>query len=99
MRGTNGSRYAIAKSLGMPSSTLYYQKKLPEKDRALKIRIEEALRYYPSYGHRRLAPHLQVNKKRILSLSDGFLRHFSSPCISRHRNLLRSAARLSRWRQ
>jgi hypothetical protein len=65
MRKTR-SRYAIAKTLGVPLSSLYYRKKLPEKDRALKIRIEEALRYHPSYGHRRLAIHLGINKKRIL---------------------------------
>jgi len=60
------SRYAAAKALGMPISSLYYKKKLPEKDRALKISIEEALRYFPSYGHRRLALHLGANKKRII---------------------------------
>lgn len=59
------SRYAIAKSLKLPVSSLYYRKKLPAKDRALKIRIEEALHYYPSYGHRRLAIHLGVNHKRV----------------------------------
>lgn len=66
------SRYAVAKSLGMPLSTLYYKKKLPEKDRALKIRIEEALRYHPSYGHRRLALHLALNKKRVLRVMHCF---------------------------
>ncbi len=59
------SRYAIAKAMGVPPSSLYYQKKLPLKDRAWKIRIEEALRYHPSYGHRRLAIHLGANRKRI----------------------------------
>lgn len=56
----------MAISLGFPVSSAYYKKKLPEKDRSLKIRIEEALRYHPSYGHRRLALHLGVNKKRAL---------------------------------
>lgn len=60
------SRYAAAISLGIPISSLYYQKKLPEKDRALKIRIEEALKYHPSYGHRRLAIHLGANRKRVI---------------------------------
>lgn len=72
MRSTKGSRYALAKSLGLPTSTLYYRKKLPEKDRALKIRIEEALRYFPSYGHRRLAIHLGANKKRIIRVMRSF---------------------------
>lgn len=60
------SRYAVAKATGTPVSSLYYRKKLPEKDRALKIRIEEALKYHPSYGHRRLAIHLGANKKRVI---------------------------------
>ncbi len=56
---------ALARELGVSVSSLYYQRKLPDKDRALKIRIEEAWRYHPSYGHRRLALHLQINKKRV----------------------------------
>lgn len=60
------SKYAAAKSLGISASSLYYRKRLPEKDRALKIKIEEALKYHPSYGHRRLAIHLGLNKKRII---------------------------------
>ena len=56
---------ALAKDLGISVSSLYYKKKLPDKDRALKIRIEEAWRYHPSYGHRRLAIHLGINRKRI----------------------------------
>jgi putative transposase len=58
-------KVALAKDLGVSVSSLYYKKKLPDKDRAVKIRIEEALRYHPSYGHRRLAIHLGINKKRI----------------------------------
>ena len=56
---------ALAKELGVSISSLYYKRKLPDKDRALKIRIEEAWRYHPSYGHRRLALHLHTNKKRV----------------------------------
>lgn len=58
-------KIALAKELGVSVSSLYYQKKLPRKDQELKIRIEEAWRYHPAYGHRRLAIHLGVNKKRI----------------------------------
>lgn len=58
-------KIALAKELGVSVSSLYYQKRLPQKDRELKIRIEEAWRYHPAYGHRRLAIHLGVNKKRI----------------------------------
>lgn len=58
-------KIALAKELGVSVSSLYYRKKLPEKDWTLKIRIEEAWRYHPAYGHRRLAMHLGINKKRI----------------------------------
>lgn len=58
-------KVALAKELGVSVSSLYYEKKLPKRDTALKIRIEEALRHHPSYGHRRLALHLRVNKKRV----------------------------------
>lgn len=60
------SRYAVAKATGIPLSTVYYAKKLPAKDAALKIRIQEALRYHPAYGHKKLALRLAVNKKRVL---------------------------------
>lgn len=65
METVKGSKAILAKELGVSISSLYYHKKLPEKDRALKIRMEEAWRYHPSYGHRRLAIHLTANRKRI----------------------------------
>lgn len=45
---------------------LYYHHKQPDKDWWLKQRIEIALRDKPSYGHKRLARHLGINKKRAL---------------------------------
>lgn len=65
MRNAGEGKTCLARELGISVSTLYYKKKLPKKDHALKIRIEEAWRYYPAYGHRRLALHLGINKKRI----------------------------------
>lgn len=65
MQAATSSKAIIAKELGVSVSSLYYHRKLPDKDRALKIRIEEAWRYRPAYGHRRLALHLGINKKRI----------------------------------
>lgn len=60
----SGSR-AKARLLGMSRSTLWYRKKRPPKDWALKIRVEEALRTHPSYGSRRLALHLKENRKKV----------------------------------
>jgi putative transposase len=54
-----------ARLLGVARSTLWYRKKKPKEDWVLKCRIEEVLRQFPSYGHRRLALHLKINRKRV----------------------------------
>jgi transposase InsO family protein len=60
------NKSALAKKLGVSRSLLYYQPRLKEKDWRLKQNIEKVLREFPSYGHKRLAIRLKVNKKRIL---------------------------------
>jgi len=60
------SKGQIAKQLGVARSTLYYQSKLEVKDEALRQDILRLLHLHPSYGYRRLAIHLGVNKKRTL---------------------------------
>lgn len=57
-----------ARLLGVSRQLLYYQHKKPLKDWELKIKIEETLREHPSYGHKRLAIHLKINKKRVLRI-------------------------------
>lgn len=52
--------------LGVSRSRLYYDPKQPSKDWALKCRMEEVLRIFPSYGHKRLALALHVGKNRAL---------------------------------
>jgi putative transposase len=54
----------LAEQLGVSRSSLYYAPKRPAKDWALKVEMEKILREHPSYGHRRLAIALGVNKKR-----------------------------------
>lgn len=56
----------LAKELGVSRRSLYYQATKPAKDWALKVQIEEVLREFPSYGHKRLALHLKLNKKPVL---------------------------------
>lgn len=56
----------IAKDLGISRQLIYYQSKQEIKDWNLKVKIEEVLHDFPSYGHKRLAVHLKINKKRIL---------------------------------
>jgi transposase InsO family protein len=55
----------LAKSLGISLSTLYYKSKQEEKDWKTKCLIEGGLREHPSYGHKRLAPLLHMNRKRV----------------------------------
>lgn len=55
----------IARELGISRSNLYYKHRLPKKDWLLKQQIERALHEEPSYGHKRIAWKLGINKKRI----------------------------------
>ena len=52
--------------IGIPRSTLYYKSLQPLKEWKTKQLIEEVLSLHPSYGHKRLALHLKINKKRVL---------------------------------
>lgn len=62
----NVTKKELAKTLGISRSLLYYQPKLKDKDWKLKQDIEKVLREFPSYGHKRIAIHLKINKKRAL---------------------------------
>lgn len=64
MPGTS-SKAALARRLGIARSTLYYVRKLPRRDWMLKTQIEGVLHEHPSYGHRRIALALSMNKKRV----------------------------------
>lgn len=50
----------------------YYRHKQPQKDWQTKQLIEVTLRDHPSYGHKRLARHLGINKKRVLRVMHKF---------------------------
>lgn len=56
----------LARHLGVSRSIFYSKNKQAKKDWELKCEIEKVLRRFPSYGHKRLADHLKVNKKRTL---------------------------------
>lgn len=63
---TKLTKTELAVQLGVSRSSLYYERTLPVKDLALKEQIEAVWAGdFPSYGHRRLALALGVNKKRI----------------------------------
>lgn len=59
------SKTELAKELGVSRSSLYYQPKLPAKDLTLKAAIEQVMTKNKTYGHRRIAWELKVNKKRV----------------------------------
>ncbi len=65
MTALQGSARERARLLGISRSTLWYQRKQPEKDWALKVKIEEVLREHPSYGSPRIALALGRNKKPV----------------------------------
>ena len=71
------SRRKLARELGISRSALYYQPVMPTKDWLLKCEIEKVLREHPSYGYRRVALHLQINKKRTQSVKTPKLRTLS----------------------
>jgi transposase InsO family protein len=62
----------MAEELGISRSSLYYQHKRPAIDLEIKSHIESVLGDHPSYGHKRIAVLLRLNKKRILRVMKKF---------------------------
>ena len=65
MEVSKASKTLLAKELGVSLRSLYYEHRKPDKDWQLKCVIETVLRDHPSYGSRRLAIHLKLNRKRV----------------------------------
>jgi putative transposase len=61
-----------AREFGVSRGTLYYKPKKPDKDWQLKVKIEEVLREHPSYGSRRIALHLTMNRKPVKRVMNMF---------------------------
>jgi transposase InsO family protein len=59
------SKTLLAREQGISLSSLYYKPKKPQQDWLLKNQIEKVLHHNPSYGHRRIALEMKINKKRI----------------------------------
>lgn len=60
------NKRTLAQELGISRSTLYYKNKQETKDWHTKQLIESVLSDKPSYGHKRIAWALGINKKRVL---------------------------------
>jgi len=67
-----GNKAALARSLGVSRSSLYYVSFKDKKDWLLKTKIETVLREHPSYGSRRIAQTLKLNRKRIKQVMNRF---------------------------
>lgn len=65
IRKQKTTKAALARRLGVSRASLYYASKLLPKDWALKTDIEKVLSTHPSYGFRRAALELRINKKRV----------------------------------
>src|ERR1051326_3142252 len=63
---TKQTKTALAKKIGVSRGMLYYQHKRPVADERLKGEIEKVLEHHPSYGHKRIALELSLNRKRVL---------------------------------
>lgn len=66
------TKQELAKSMGVSRSSLYYQPKRPVIDGIVKKKIKQVLSIHPSYGHKRIALELNLNKKRILRVMKKF---------------------------
>lgn len=62
----------IAQKLGISRGMLYYQHKRGVIDEEVRRQIEAVLAENKAYGHKRIAPELKLNKKRILRVMKKF---------------------------
>lgn len=65
-RSKKVNKTELAQEFGVSRRSLYYRKKMPAKDVALKRAIEQVMQEHPAYGHKRIALALQRNKKSVL---------------------------------
>ncbi|PWB38762.1 MAG: hypothetical protein C3F02_02530 [Parcubacteria group bacterium] len=80
------SKTVLARKLGIARSTLYYKSKRKISDEYYEIKIRETIESNPSYGHKRIAIALGVNRKKALRL----MKKFSlKPKISRNKKFFK----------
>ncbi len=58
----------LAEKLGISRSSLYWKSKIDKRDKSLLPKIKQIMSENPSYGHKRIAIALKLNKKRILRI-------------------------------
>jgi putative transposase len=62
----------IAKSLGVSRQSLYYKPKKPDRDLETKNLILKVMAKHKSYGHKRIAIELSMNKKKVRRIMKKF---------------------------
>jgi len=67
-----GSKSRLAKELEVSRASLYYHRKIPEKDEGLRRQIEAVMEKNPGYGSPRVALVLKINKKRAARVMQKF---------------------------
>lgn len=65
MKSEKLTKSELADLSGVSRQFLYYRHIQCEKDWNLKVKIEEVLHDFPSYGYRRVAKHLKMNRKPV----------------------------------
>lgn len=68
MKSAKTTKVALARELGISRASLYYKPKKPSTDEELKQKILSVMTEHPAYGHRRIAIHLQTNKKAVVRI-------------------------------
>lgn len=68
----SSNKSALARELGISRSLLYYKHKKDLADLETKLKIEAAMSVHPAYGHKRIAPEIGMNKKKVLRVMNKF---------------------------
>lgn len=58
--------------LNIPKASFYYKSLLEDKDAVLKNAIEKVIHDHPSYGHKRIAIELEMNRKPVIRVMNKF---------------------------
>lgn len=66
------SKSALARSLGVSRSSLYYIPRQQKKDESIRDQIVSVINEHPAYGHRRVAWTLNIGKNRVNRVMNKF---------------------------
>lgn len=76
------SKKALADKLGISRQSLYYESVQKEKDGEVLEQIKSVMDEHPAYGQRRIATHLQINRKKVRRI---MREHGLEPMVQRKR--------------